>query len=446
MIAYGPRIISAVFAAVGDLATYKLGARLGGINLGITALACQIFNWFYFYTCVRTYSNSIECVLTTCALAYWPLGPTASSGRGHSQTRTALIFAALAVIMRPSAAIFWIYLGLRHLICGFDLITERAQFLFLQVIPIGTIALLSMILIDRWGYGTWTNVPYNFFRINVIENVSAEYGVHVWHWYITECIPAITGTWIPAIAMGVKSCLRTHRRARMLLEFVVWGFLVLSFNGHKELRFALPMVPVLSVIAGIGVTEMPCCKARDYYLRFAQLSNIIAALYLSTMHQAAPVPLMDNLAMLRADSDQGSGHFIDFYTRCHATPYWSHVHGADISRMRFLDCSPSLPALAKVPTMSMHYLQGIEEEDDFFQQPLERLRTRLVSDSLRQPPTRLIFTTETVCESMLSYIETSFGYWECDRFPHTPSIDYVMLCSNETMVSTKEVYKTSQNA
>lgn len=29
-------------------------------------------NWFMFYTMTRTYSNSLETVLTVCTLYYWP--------------------------------------------------------------------------------------------------------------------------------------------------------------------------------------------------------------------------------------------------------------------------------------------------------------------------------------------------------------------------------------
>ncbi|GBG29658.1 GPI mannosyltransferase 3 [Hondaea fermentalgiana] len=302
--------------------------------------------------------------------------------------------------------------------------TERFRFLLVQALPVGAAALAIMMLVDRWGYGSWTFVPYNFFRVNVLENVSAEYGVHAWHWYLTQCIPAITGTWLPAIALGIRESLRPgHRRVRVLAEFVLWGLIVLSVTGHKELRFALPLMGPLSVLAGLGLVSISASTKRKVYIIFACASNVVVAAYLSRFHQRAPLPLMDVLAQAPPISGNGT-HFVDFYTRCHATPYWSHVHGAPISRMRFLDCSPALPALATIPMMSKHVLEGIEEEDAFFANPLDLLRRRL----MEQRPTRLVFSTESVSDVNLAKVRDEHEYTECGRFPHTRDIDYVLLC------------------
>eukprot|EP01104_Vermistella_antarctica_P003346 TRINITY_DN13515_c0_g1_i1.p1 TRINITY_DN13515_c0_g1~~TRINITY_DN13515_c0_g1_i1.p1 ORF type:complete len:762 (+),score=167.97 TRINITY_DN13515_c0_g1_i1:160-2445(+) len=70
---WAPRLLQGVFAAVGDLFTYKLALRLFGGEVAAWTLICSVFSWFHFYCSVRTYSNSLESVLTVVALYFWPL-------------------------------------------------------------------------------------------------------------------------------------------------------------------------------------------------------------------------------------------------------------------------------------------------------------------------------------------------------------------------------------
>ena len=67
-----PRLMQALFAAVGDLFLYKLSARLAGHKAARWTLLCQLTSWFTFYTYTRTLTNSIEAILTTVALYYFP--------------------------------------------------------------------------------------------------------------------------------------------------------------------------------------------------------------------------------------------------------------------------------------------------------------------------------------------------------------------------------------
>ena len=48
------------------------------------------------------------------------------------------------------------------------------------------IAMLCSIMMDRWLYGQWVAVQYEFIRFNIVHNVAAFYGIHPWHWYLTQ--------------------------------------------------------------------------------------------------------------------------------------------------------------------------------------------------------------------------------------------------------------------
>ena len=83
----------------------------------------------------------------------------------RSNRTLALIFAALGVLFRPTNAVIWLYPGLVHFLQTRD----RAHLMFSVVLPIALVTTLTMLCIDRLGYGEWTFVPFNFFKFNVLE-------------------------------------------------------------------------------------------------------------------------------------------------------------------------------------------------------------------------------------------------------------------------------------
>ncbi len=67
-----PRLVQALLAAVGDLYLYRFSWKLSGPTVAQWTLLCQLTSWFMFYCCTRTLTNSMETMLTTVALYYYP--------------------------------------------------------------------------------------------------------------------------------------------------------------------------------------------------------------------------------------------------------------------------------------------------------------------------------------------------------------------------------------
>lgn len=167
-----------MLSAVNDYFLYRLARAYFDRRSAKWALFCQLGSYFLFFVMVRPYSNSIETVCTTGALAYWPwkfLDVDASAKKKDDASATdpmkkshrvlALSLAALGVLFRPTNVVIWIYPGLLHLVQTHD----RTKLIFAQVLPIAVATLLAMLVIDRYGYGEWTFVPFNFFKFNVLE-------------------------------------------------------------------------------------------------------------------------------------------------------------------------------------------------------------------------------------------------------------------------------------
>ncbi|EQC29704.1 hypothetical protein SDRG_12704 [Saprolegnia diclina VS20] len=333
-VAYAPRLLQGLIAAVGDVFLYKLAFVYVGETAAKWALFSQLTSWFAFYTLVRTYSNSIEAVCTTVALAYWPWSFQTDRAKMDLYWRRAawgLSAAALGVVFRPTNAVLWVFLGARLLLAS----PAKLTLLVNVVAPIGAVAIAAMLVIDRIGYGAWTFVPLNFVRFNVLEGKDALYGTHPWHWYLLAGFPEAAATSLPFLLAGVWSSQR-----RELAALIGWALAVYSCGAHKEPRFLLPLLPPTFVYAGLGLARLHArAPTKLFHALVLALvaANGAAAVYFSRYHNRGALDVVDHLrAALHEQHDAAS---VDFFMTCHATPYYSHLHRN--ASLWFPDCSPT---------------------------------------------------------------------------------------------------------
>ena len=170
-----PRVLQACFASCGDLFLYKLAAKRFDVQTARWTLICYLISWFTLYCVTRTLTNSLETVLTTVALYYWPCGSKKDS---FTQVFKALCIAAFSCTIRPTAAVMWIPL------CAFYLFSSpnKLSFIVNCIFPIGCLAILWSLIVNSWCYGTWILVELNFIKFNVINDMGTFYGSHPWHW------------------------------------------------------------------------------------------------------------------------------------------------------------------------------------------------------------------------------------------------------------------------
>ena len=129
-----------MFAALTDLETFRLADALLGTRGAWAALLSSLFNVYGLHTGARTFSNALETLLCLAALRLWPLSLPADEEYHAvpdgplkwSHLRKSLALAALAIIIRPTAAIIWLFLGVRLFhslsqnICNAGIALERA--------------------------------------------------------------------------------------------------------------------------------------------------------------------------------------------------------------------------------------------------------------------------------------------------------------------------------
>ncbi|KNA07616.1 hypothetical protein SOVF_170180 isoform A [Spinacia oleracea] len=340
-----PRLLQSIFAAICDLYLYKFSDIIFGNRVAKWTLFSHLTNWFVFFCCTRTLSNSLETVLTVVSLYYWPCMRVSSSKIASSSRRWALAIAALACAIRPTSAIVWLYVVFLELLVASD----RLKFIFLEAAPIGAVVLAITSLLDRMIYGSWIIVPLNFLKFNFLSSGGDYYGTHPWHWYFTQGFPVMIFTFLPFSLAGI-----IESKHWKLSGVIGWVIGIYSVLGHKEFRFILPILPIALIFSGYSLAaletpDIPVGKNKraptthnkwPSKLRlavfFLLVTNIPMGLYMSLVHQRGPEDVMQYIATKALN---GEARSVLFLTPCHATPYYSAVH--QNLPMRFLDCTPS---------------------------------------------------------------------------------------------------------
>lgn len=405
-------LVQGTLAGWCDYSLAQLALQIGASPF--TALLASTTNWFMFYCGVRTYSNSVEGCLFTIALSKWPIEYDRRAN-GDANVCLALLLASISIIVRPSAVVSWVYLGVR--LCLDIGLADWAYLLWniilKQVLPVAvTSVLILLIAVDYYFYQhELVFVIWNFFHFNVVKNLSSLYGVHAWHWYFSSCLPTILGTHLIPFAMDMSRPVADERKGRIrqrLIQLILLNLCILSLSPHKELRFAFPLVPLCLAIASRGLDRL----LKEDFPRNAEriivawvVVNALPTLFLAFVHQSAPIRAALFLAHKAKDS------VVDILLPCHTMPLHSHI-GHAIKQVRFLDCSPHIEELRFVDKLNSSFTPhrlGVNDSAAFLMDPQQFLRDRyrdaqapdfvVTQDPLLEQVLRSLPIPYTVCAS-----------------------------------------------
>lgn len=347
LIIWLPRLLQTLVAAFADVKFFRLMGNLENSDTAKWMFICHLSSWFTWYCCTRTLTNSAEMTLGMLALYYFPLPGSKSHSSGKYLT-----LVALAVLVRPTAAIVWFPLVIYH----FWQEDNKLKLITHYFAPTGILAIIISTIIDCIFYGKWTFVQFNFMKLNIFHGVADFYGSHPWHWYFTQGFPAVIGPHLPLFLHG---CTLGFRRYKMLLFTIVWTLSVYSLLPHKEFRFIYPVLPFCMVFCGISLSSLKRWQLTAAIVLV--VSNLLPALYTGLIHQRGTLDVMGHLQSLcdvRGNSRLQPN--VLFLMPCHSTPYYSHLHCP--IKMRFLECPPNLG-------------EGyVDESVIFYDNPLQWLR------------------------------------------------------------------------
>ncbi|KAI9325134.1 Alg9-like mannosyltransferase family-domain-containing protein [Obelidium mucronatum] len=425
-----PKIFQAFFAAIGDIYTYKLASKLFGKGPAKWALVSSLISFFNFFCAVRSFSNSIETSLTAVAMFYWPWTTNKSTvwtTERIQEITVSLTFAAIACILRPTNAVIWMYLGYSLLS---QISYQDIKIVLFRVMAIGLTAIGTSALIDRQFYNEWTLVPYTFLKFNLSQGISTFYGVHNWHWYLSQGIPIVLFTFIPLTVYTLYYQTTQINRLNNVRDVILFTTLLYSLIAHKEFRFIMPLLPLALCAAGNTIFIIQAHSnttgsgfwKRNFFritLGALVLTNAIAAFYLGLVHQRGVVDVMGwlrkNSGVTGTGGGQGGGGIL-FLMPCHSTPFYSHLHRHDVD-MRFITCEPPLDPKIDKKTY-------LDESDIFYANPSAFIDMYFSKDSNIRQETYMIQqyvwpSRVVLFQALLKNIEGDLvqeGYKECARF------------------------------
>ncbi len=164
-------------------------------------LYIYLTNAFYNIHVIRCFGNSVEAIFFI-VLFYYYLELTGELDKSM------LIFTVLmcfSLMIRCTSPLGWIPLLFYQVIKNRSLFSFIKAFLF-AALP--TLVLLT--ILDSLYYGTPTFVPYRFMYINLVENVSAKYGVSSPTYYFLVSIPSALNLGVAGFVCGIHSNAKEH--------------------------------------------------------------------------------------------------------------------------------------------------------------------------------------------------------------------------------------------
>lgn len=342
-----PRVLHAVLFSIGDYFMFDLCVRLCHTRLIANyAFLSYVSCWFLFYCSPRTLSNSVETSLTLIALHWYPF----EIGKFRRSTWPYIAIGVVTIVIRPTVGLLWLVFGLHHLVRAAQPIR-----LLITATTITVIVLAVTTTIDSYAYGRPVFPIWNFLVFNVIDGGSANFGVHPWHWYITDGLPSVLTIQLIPIFAGILfgGFLRPS-----MLPFYASTFYVLfhSFLPHKEQRFLLPVIPLLCIYTGVAIYKLRA--NRTIAIVIMVVSNAAIALFTARAHQIGPYAAVQHLI------DLGTRPTVAALMPCYSLPGHS-FHHHELRQLRQLDCTPDLMGGTGV----------VDEADAFHNDPLDWLAT-----------------------------------------------------------------------
>ena len=114
----------------------------------------------------------------------------------------------------------------------------------LMIICGGLLALALGVLTDRWFYGEWVNTAYNYFHVNIVENVASHFGSMPPYWFIQEIV--FNKAFILGLVLVSSFFYYWIRFSKSVITWISLPFFIIHcLIAHKELRFLFPLVDVI---------------------------------------------------------------------------------------------------------------------------------------------------------------------------------------------------------
>lgn len=296
---------------VTDWCLYKMlpskQERIKAIFFVLTSFVTLVFQ-------SHTFSNSVETLLVVATT--WMINElrflraTETNGIRYSHAEIARYSAAiggcfaLGIFNRITFPAFFILPGFHYLECCW-------KWRYIPVVSLAAFAVLSglFIVIDTAGFsdisvaelarnpfawGQYIVAPLNNLLYNTQYLNLALHGIHPWYTHVLVNFPQILGPGIIFLFPNLRNC---YWKTTPFMA-AISGVLFLSAVPHQELRFLIPVVPLLCCCFDVAAFKA-VSESRPWLSSLLMVSwllfNAVMSFVMGVMHQGGVVPALSHI-------------------------------------------------------------------------------------------------------------------------------------------------------
>jgi phosphatidylinositol glycan class B len=144
------------------------------------------------------------------------------------------------------------------------------------------LATIVEISLNYWLYGAIVWTPFDYFKVNIIDNVASQYGVMPFYFYIVEIVKNL----LPPLSLFILGGLGlfVYYYPKSIYSWLLASFILIhSLIGHKEYRFLFPIFPILAPLACLGFVRYRSTFLNSKYAKWLWRFNLLllpAALFI----------------------------------------------------------------------------------------------------------------------------------------------------------------------
>lgn len=265
----------------------------------------------------HSFSNCMETQILLLLLASYQHLISLHNHKPQTQTGTTWINVGIA---------FLITLGIfnRMTFPAFILLPSLRLFLkyYIHHFKMFSLFILSMISLwlvfiqfDTWCFqsNTYAIAPWNNLQYNLNVSNLKLHGLHPRYTHLLINIPQLIGPVLIFVFTSIKYLKFSDHMQRLPSLSIISALITLSFFPHQELRFLIPLVPLIF----ITFHDIHCKLWVQLWLLF----NIIMALIMGTFHQSGVIRVIYHYQQLSKDYPLG----IQIWWKTYMPPTWMYM-------------------------------------------------------------------------------------------------------------------------